>query len=345
MHDILEGVAHQIIKMILRVYIKDKKYFNCATWNSRVQNFDYGPTEVRDKPSANLSLKKLTEKGNKLKQTAAQTWLLLRAFPFIINKLIPENEKHSKMITMLQTITYVAFSDVVTHDMIESMEQNVKALQQAFKELFPEKVPINKLHHLSHYAFNARVTSVTNDFSCMRFEALNKLPKSQMRNAQNFRNVPKSLAKRLNLKQVTAIINRTFCQRVDILSSNIVLKDDIEDKDLLQHFPCNLHNIKHVVIDGIHFQQGVIVKYDDDEDTEQCAMIKKIIYVDKFYFILIRMYTVCFEEQYNSYQLQSSAEHILLPEERVYKRKTYSLWSPYSSDNSYISLQYYDHFK
>lgn len=345
MHDILEGVAHQIIKMILQVYIKNKKYFTCATWNSRIQNFNYGPTEIRDKPSANLSLLKLSEKGNRLKQTAAQTWLLLRVFPFIIYNLIPENDLHFNMITMLQKITYVAFSDVTTNEMIENMDQNVKALHQKFKELFPEKVPINKLHHLSHYAYNARMTSVPNDYSCMRFEALNKLPKSQMRNGQNFRNVPYSLAKRLNLKQVTAIVNRTFSQRVEILSETIIPKHEIEDRDLIQHFPCNVNSIKHLVIDGIHFQQGVIIKHDDDENIAQYAMILMIIYVDKFYFIAERMITICFVEQFNSYKLQSSQEHILIPEERVYKRKTYSLWSPFSSDNSYISQQYYDDFK
>lgn len=345
MHDILEGVAHQIIKMILNVYIKQKKYFDCDTWNSRVQNFDYGPTEVRDKPSANLTLQKLSEKGNRIKQTAAQTWLLIRAFPFIINKLIPENEIHFKMITMLQAITYVAFSDIATYEMIDNLDRNVQALQQAFKELFPGKVPINKLHHLSHYAFNARATSVANDFSCMRFEALNKLPKSQMRNGQNFRNVPKSLAIRLNLKQVSSIISRTFCQRVDIMSENIILKDTIADKKLLQYFPCNIHNIKHVIIDGINFRQGVIIKYDDEEDKQLYGMILMIIYEEKFYFIVDRMKTICFEEKYNSYKLQNCSEHILISEERIYKRKSYSLWTPYSSDSSYISLQHYDEFK
>lgn len=345
MHDILEGVAHQIVKMILNVYIRDKKYFDCATWNSRIKDFDYGSTEVRDKPSANLTVQKLSEKGNRIKQTAAQTWLLIRVFPFIVNKLIPDNEIHFKMIAMLQAITYVAFSTIITHEMIDRMDQNIQALQQTFKQLFPHKVPINKFHHLSHYAYNARASSVPNDFSCMRFEALNKLPKSQMRNAQNFRNVSKSLAKRLNLKQVAAIVNRTFCQRVDVLSESIMPKDEIADKDLLQHFPCNISNIKHVVIDGIHFQPGVIVKYDDEEDKQQYAMILMIIQSDTFYFIVEQMTTICFEEKFNSYKLQNSSTHVLLPEDRVYKRKTYSLWSPYSSNSNYISQQYYDDFK
>lgn len=346
MHDLLEGVVPQIIKLVLREFIKTKKYLDCDTFNNRLRNFDYGPVESQDKPCANVSLQKLSEKGNKIKQTAAQTWVLLRVFPFIVNGLIPEEETLNDMIVILQKICYVCFSNVATNEMIDGLEFNISVLHNKFKECFAEITPINKMHHLSHYANNAKATSIPNDFSCMRFEALNKLPKNQMRNAQNFKNVPLSLAKRLNLKQVSAIMNRNYCQRVEIISDSIVKKDSMPHVTLLQQFPSNLHYIKHVKIDGIHFRTGAVIKYEDDNNSRQYAMLQSIYYIEnKFYFVSDHLTTIGFSERFNSFHVLSSSNQILLPEERVYKRKTYSIWIPYSSDDCYVALQYYDNFK
>lgn len=320
--------------------------FSCNTFNDRLKNFDFGPVETQDKPCANFSLHKLTEKGNKLKQTAAQTWVLLRVFPFILNGLIPEHDTVMDLIIILQKICFVCFSTMATYDMIDGLEFNITALHEQFKNMFPGTAPINKFHHLAHYASNARATSVPNDYSCMRFEALNKLPKNQMRNAQNYMNVPLSLAKRLNLKQISSIVTRTFSQRMDIVADNVVRKDNIPHNDLLANFPANIHNIKHVTIDGIHFKAHAVIKYDDENNAQQYGSISSIYYVDAtLYFVVNCLITVNFSEKFNSYQVKNTKNEILLNECKVYKRKTYSIWIPYDSEECYISLQYYDSYK
>lgn len=317
MHDLLEGVVPQIIKLVLRTFVKHRKFFNCNTCNDRLKNFDYGPVETQDKPCANFSLHKLSEKGNKLKQTAAQTWILLRVFPFILNGLIPEQENMLDLIVILQKICFVCFSSMATHDMIDGLEFNIKASQQRFKELFPGTAAINKLHHLSHYANNARATSIPNDYSCMRFEALNKLPKSQIKNAQNYINVPLSLAKRLNLKQISAIVTRSFSQRVDIVSQNVVRKENTPHNVMLVNFPANLHHVKHLIIDGIHFKPHAVIKYDDETNSPQYGIINSMYYIDSIlYFVINCLETVRFSEQYNSYHVTNTDIELLLSEEK-----------------------------
>lgn len=347
MHDLLEGVVQQILKLILKVYIKENKYFTTDVLNDRINNFAYGTVEVKDKPSSNFTLKKLSVTGNKIKQTAAQTWLLLRSFPFLLDGLIPNNHPLLDIVNILQRICYWSFSSMLTKKMVEEMDLNVQNLHVQFKKWFPHSSPINKMHHLAHYAHNVKATSVTNEFSCMRFEALNKLPKNQMKTAQNFKNVPYSLATRLNLKQVTAIANRDFFQRVDIISDAVVAKENMPDNELLEAFPANLCLVKHVKIDGIHFRNEVVIKYDDKTtDKQQFARIQNIYYVnDTFYFVVERLISICFEEKFNSFRVQPSAEHLLLVEDLVYKRKTYNLWDVSSTNDSFIALQYYDDFK
>lgn len=340
MHDLLEGVVPQTIKLVLRTFIKSSKYFNCNMFNDRLNNFDYGPVESQDKPCANFSIQKLNEKGSKLKQTAAQTWVLLRVFPFIVNGWIPEQNDEMNLITVLQKNGYICFSNVTTYDMIDELELNINTLQKQFRQIFPDIAPINKLHHLSHYACNTRATSVPNDYSCMRFEVLNKLPKNQMKNAQNFMNVPLSLTKRLNLKQISAIVSRSYC-RMDIISDSVVRKDYIQHKAILNNFPSNLYNIKHVVVDGINFKSAAVIKYDDDKNQQHYAVINNMYYYDaKLYFVVNCLRTVGFSKNFNSYHVTNTLDNLLIPEERIYKRKTYSIWNPYSSDDCYIALHY-----
>uniref|UniRef100_A0A8D8I2F7 (northern house mosquito) hypothetical protein n=1 Tax=Culex pipiens TaxID=7175 RepID=A0A8D8I2F7_CULPI len=349
MHDILEGVAHQILKLVLRCFTKQKKYFQIELFNKCLGKFDYGCIESRDKPNQNFTVKKLAEKGNKFKQTAAQTWVLLRVFPFIVYDCghIPEGDPHMKLIILLQVITYLAFSNILNDEMVEKMKESVHDLQKTFKQCFPTVTPINKFHHLSHYSYNVKITSVTNGFSCMRFEAMNKLPKGQMRNGQNYQNVPFSLAKRQNLKQVAAVINRNYYQRVDIITEKIVPRNEMPHANLLQLFPSRVCLVKRLKIDGVHFRENVAIKYDDNlRNTKSFAQIRFIYYVDeKFYFVAEHLNMVCFDEKYNSYRLEKNDEIILIPEENVYKRKTYNLWVIGGSKNVFISPQYYDEFK
>lgn len=51
MHDVLEGTTQVTIKCLLLYLIQDKKYFSFNTLNERICAFDYGSSDVRNKPS------------------------------------------------------------------------------------------------------------------------------------------------------------------------------------------------------------------------------------------------------------------------------------------------------
>ena len=51
MHDILEGALPFTLKLMLRKFINEDKYFTLVTLNEAIYNFDYGYLEAADKPS------------------------------------------------------------------------------------------------------------------------------------------------------------------------------------------------------------------------------------------------------------------------------------------------------
>lgn len=84
MHDFLKGTVPMEIKLTLREFVLIKKYFDVDFLNSRIQAFNYGVADKKTKPSANFSQLALSKLSSYvIRQSAAQTWCLLRVFPFL----------------------------------------------------------------------------------------------------------------------------------------------------------------------------------------------------------------------------------------------------------------------
>ena len=53
MHDILEGALQYEMKLMLKVFIRDEKYFSLSELNTRIESIDLGYMESKDRPSPN----------------------------------------------------------------------------------------------------------------------------------------------------------------------------------------------------------------------------------------------------------------------------------------------------
>lgn len=51
MHDQLEGVLPLQVKLMLKLFINDNKYFTLEVLNSRIEKFNYGLSDSSNKPS------------------------------------------------------------------------------------------------------------------------------------------------------------------------------------------------------------------------------------------------------------------------------------------------------
>lgn len=51
MHDILEGTAQLVLRCLIRYLVVEIKAFSFKTLNERIATFNYGATDVKNKPS------------------------------------------------------------------------------------------------------------------------------------------------------------------------------------------------------------------------------------------------------------------------------------------------------
>ena len=52
MHNILEGSLEHCMRHLLMYLIREEKMFSLDTLNARIASFNYGPSEVKNKPTA-----------------------------------------------------------------------------------------------------------------------------------------------------------------------------------------------------------------------------------------------------------------------------------------------------
>ena len=82
MHILLEGVIPDVVKCLLQHYIS-KDLITVDQINSRLMEFEYGYSQVKDKPEP-INPESLKDKpGKHICKDAAKMWMLFRILPFI----------------------------------------------------------------------------------------------------------------------------------------------------------------------------------------------------------------------------------------------------------------------
>lgn len=89
MHDLLEGVIPKLVCEIL-LHPIGLKLITLDKLNFFIQNFNYGQSEIKDKPSI-IKIEHLTKKS--FRQSASQNWTLFVYLPLIIGYLVPVNDR------------------------------------------------------------------------------------------------------------------------------------------------------------------------------------------------------------------------------------------------------------
>lgn len=181
------------LKLVLNELI-NKKYFNIELFNRRVSDFKYGFTEKRNKPSANFNLQNIKNvKDHKIKQKAAQCWCLIRAFPFIVNDLVPDDDECLKLISSLLRIMNFAFLSSFSESELGLFMGLIKEHLNMFKDLFPNINMINKHHNMLHYPKSIRQHGPLINYWCMRFEGKHNQLKQTAAVCNNFKNITKTV--------------------------------------------------------------------------------------------------------------------------------------------------------
>lgn len=146
MHDLLEGVVPLVICDLLHHYIK-KKFFSLDELNYAIENFNYGYSEVKDKPSIIL-MQHL--KNRKLHQSASQKWLLFVLLPLLIGSRIGTGDRHWRCYKLLLRISRLLFSPKLSSIDLWHLGDLIHRFLALYKSCFKRRLT-PKMHHMIHY--------------------------------------------------------------------------------------------------------------------------------------------------------------------------------------------------
>lgn len=191
MHDVLEGVGPYEVKLVLNSLI-EQSYLTLERLNYRIRSFDYGFCDKPNKPSA-ISKNDLRNPEGSMRQSASQTWCLLRLLPKMIGDLIPMDSKHWELLLLLLHCMEFIFSPSLTVAATLYLSKVIEEHHSLFLELYPLHLR-PKHHFMLHYPGVIRKLGPLRQFWAIRFEARHAFLKNSSNVTCNFRNICKTMA-------------------------------------------------------------------------------------------------------------------------------------------------------
>jgi hypothetical protein len=134
-------------------------------------------------------------KNKRLRQTAAQTWLLATSLPLMVGVRIKHADLKWNCLTTILEITRLVFKNSFTNFELLKLDALVEEFLTCFKNSFVCNI-IPKMHHLVHYSKMIRHFGPLTLYWCMRYEAKHKFFKQLQRKINNFINMPYTLSLR-----------------------------------------------------------------------------------------------------------------------------------------------------
>lgn len=354
MHDLLEGVCHLVIKLVLSRLIFSEDYdINIDTLNSRISDFNYGYSEQRAKPSPNFTRKMLNNvKSHKIKQKAAQTWCLMRVLPFILSDVLPKGDKYLQIILTVNKILEIVFSPVLPRGTSKYLDFLIYSLEEEFRDLFGFLVDlINKLHHLVHYAECIEQSGPMPQQGCLRYEIMHIKMQRYGKLCCNYINIAYSLAKIVQLSQCSiwgsdkeiirqkVVFNHSIHKSVEEVDGSVIFLQNGFDKN------AKVIITNSVEVYGTAYKLNQFVVLDSGLGTAKnmpiFGEIMEITVInDQVFLYCLRWPAIYLEETLNAYCIEKDSNFSLILTDSLSDCKPFSIWNDYRDCTSYICLRH-----
>lgn len=228
-HDFLEGTVSFITKMMLRNFVLAGK-LDASLLNRRIKNFQYSQNDLANKPSPRFTDVALRQKGNyNTKQRGAQNWCLARMLPLLIGDLVERGDAHFSLLLNLLDIMDIIFCPAISSAHPAILKHLIAQISERLALLYPDLIPPNKWHHMTHYEAIMKMFGPVMRYACMRFEGFLNIPKRKALTNFNFKNFSKSLGYHL----------------AAVLCANL-LDDDTFDINRLSYGPCESFGLEEI---------------------------------------------------------------------------------------------------
>lgn len=189
MRIILEGAPSRTLFFVISYFVNND-IFSVHDLNGFILNFNYGYTEIKDKPGyiSDEDLKDLH--GN-----LAQIWLLSCVFVYFAEPFSHQcPDVWKKLLTKLE-ITAICLSKKISVNILGYLKLLIEEHLQAFKSVFNENIT-PKQHYLIHLPSQILKLGPLVRTWAMRFEGKHQQFKNIPKITKNFKNLPKTLAER-----------------------------------------------------------------------------------------------------------------------------------------------------
>lgn len=344
MHDLGEGLIPLTLQLVLNKYFKTKELgFTVEYINYRISTFNYGYAERKNRPMSNFTTQMLNKPGTyKMRQTAAQNFLLLRSFPFLFSHTVPKDCELMTIIGHLINITRIVLSPVVSENMLLRLNEYIRLYTDLFSDHFDKR--INKLHHLQHYEQCIRHIGSTTQSNCLPFEQKNKPLKRQAANCRNFKNITKSLAERQCFSTVIDLLEKPFQDKVQFKP---IKKSRQGNVPSTVHINPDVHSFqqKAVHINGVEFRENLIVafKKHSNRNYPSYGVIKEVHEIDgKPYLLAKCCCTLGYDDTLQAYEVEETDTERFVHIDEIFQHTTFSFWVPHNSETRYVSRRLYN---
>ena len=181
-----------VVKYLLQHYIA-KGLITVAQINSRIMEFEYGYSQVKDKPEP-INPESLKDKpGKHICKDAAKMWMLFRILPFILKDIIDDSDKPFQVFKLLLKMSSLLLAPVISYKNISLLQRLTKQFLMDFKDVFKRQLT-PKMHYLIHCPRLVLLCGPLVRLWNMHFEGKHKDFKKIAKNA-SFKNIIFSLAK------------------------------------------------------------------------------------------------------------------------------------------------------
>ena len=205
MHILLEGSVQYEARLILQHFF-NSGIITLQQLNTAFCELSLGYHDEKNRPP---SLREITfndQESYKMKLTAEQARVFLKNLPFILIRYVQPENPYYQLLLQIVLIVQICFSPVTSDARVQELRDVIELHLKTFKELFPLKNIIPKMHYLIHIPDQILHLGPLIRHSCMRFEARHAYFKD-IAPLQNFKNICLSLAERYQLDDCANLCN------------------------------------------------------------------------------------------------------------------------------------------
>lgn len=351
MHDIFEGWGSLELRLVLRQFIFNDKFFTLSLLNARLKSFNYGFCDVKNKPTT-LTKEQLNKPGGSTGQSAAQMWCLIRTLPLLIGDKIPSDNNYWHLYLLILNILDIVMAPRISISETFLLQEMIHEHHKLFLFLFPERRLTPKQHFLIHYPRVIRELGPPIRYWTMRNESRHFSFKRMAASSGNFINVSKTLAYRNQIKQAAILGKKKhFGEFVELRNTTIKKVALLENYELFLKTAFDTHNLtvdstitiaKSANIHSTIYRAGEVLLISYNGNLPLFGVINQIISSSGIVYFYIHLFiTLGFEDHFHAYVVRYSEDFIYVKKSALYDFRTYCACKLFFVDNEnyYICLR------